>query len=208
MNRDKNRLIIIAVLIVVVVVMSIGFAAFANSLKIKSGAKVNPDASDFLDNFGFSTSGIELKPGKVDPIKSQDVILASNATLTNTTVSDISVVFNDAAQQVEYHFFIYNGSSYTAYLNKVMLGNPTCTAIEGTNASSVAEACKDLSIAATIDWDMSFTSSDLDISSKPIAPGANMYVIITVKYASGAEDIGGDFTVRFSDTIFEYGTVD
>ena len=60
---DRNReakIISIVALFIAVVGVSVGFAAFSNTLTINSSAEVKPDSSKFAVNFS-STSGVETE---------------------------------------------------------------------------------------------------------------------------------------------------
>ena len=85
---EKNRtvqLIAILALVVGVVGLSIGFAAFSNTLKIKSNATVAPD-KDTL-NVDFSSSPTEVEANEITAVSNPVGLITTKATIVTDTVA-------------------------------------------------------------------------------------------------------------------------
>lgn len=94
---EKNRtvqLVAILALVVGVVGLSIGFAAFSNTLKIQSSAEVTP-SKDTL-NVDFSSSDTAVETSKITPVTDPVGVVATEATIDNTsdpTIKNLSATF-------------------------------------------------------------------------------------------------------------------
>jgi len=204
-NSQKQWIYIIAIMLSVAG-LALGFAAFTNTLTIKSSATVTPDASTFSVKFS-STYG-ELKDGELAPNmiagpggSDENVPTAENATISNVgnpTISGIKVNFTVPDQMVVYNYYVNNVGEYTAHidLNASKL-NPTitCTIPSDSDAtpSLVEEACKGISV------DVSYDSTNL-------GKGDQGYGSVTVSYNAGSAIADGNFDVNISDIKFVYSS--
>jgi len=113
-NKTKYFLVVAGV--------TLGFAAFSNTLTIQSSATVTPDASTF--SVKFSSSSDSVVEGGIEGITMFNN--ASVATINNTgnpTLSNISVEWVNeginSMSYVTYSFYIYNDGKYDVYLNEI-----------------------------------------------------------------------------------------
>ena len=85
MEKDRRaRFVAIAALLVGVIGLSLGFAAFSNTLTIKSSAEVNVDSSKFNVDFSSSSSTVATDPITPTLNKTVTGFTATNATIDNS----------------------------------------------------------------------------------------------------------------------------
>lgn len=214
-KQRSSKIVAIVALCVAVVGLSLGFAAFSNTLTISSSANVKPNASTF--NIDISSSASSVATSAVTPTKNPTTLTATSATLDNTsdpTIKGLSATFTEPGQDVTYTFYVHNVGEYIAYLNSITYANATggnspivCTAGSGTDATLVANACKGISLTVTVGG-VEVTGSKADISSHSLAIDGHETLTVKLAYASDAARADGDFTVAFGDVTLTYDSVD
>ena len=216
---EKNRgakIIAIIALLVAVSGLSLGFAAFSNSLTITSGASVTPNSNTF--NVDFSSSNVSLETNDIVPVKSVSTIIATNATIDNTsvpTISNLSATFTEPGQSVTYTFYAYNSGEYDAYLKTISYLNvvnsssfKVCTASTGTNATLVQSACDSISVKVKAGSEAETNGTVASISGHKLEKGAFETITVTIDYAAGGARADGDFSVSFGEIALGYSSVD
>lgn len=216
---EKNRavqLIAILALVVGVVGLSIGFAAFSNTLKIQSSAEVTP-SKDTL-NVDFSSSATAVETSKITPVTDPVGVVATEATIDNTsdpTIKNLSATFKEPGQKAVYSFYAYNAGELEAYLKSVVYANVTganstkvCTAKEGTTDALVQKACNGISVKVKVGSEAETNSGIANISNHSLVKNASEQVTVTLEYAAGSDRADGDFTVSFGDITLNYSSVD
>lgn len=215
MEKDRGtKIIAIVALCVAVIGLSVGFAAFSNTLTISSSASVSPTATDFDVNFS-SVDNAETD-GIVTGVANGGAT-ANEATIDNATsptITGLKANFTAPGQSVTYSFFTHNAGKYIAYLNNVTYANvdgetsnKVCTAGDKTDATMVASACDDISVVVKVGSD-SFNGSRGSITSHSLAIDRYESVEVTIEYASDGDRADGDFTVAFGDITLTYDSVD
>ena len=104
-RKDSTRIIAIIAVVVAVIGLSVGFAAFSNTLTIKSSANVTPSATDFDVN--FSNSNTAEQAGDVTGVGTNNAT-GDTATIDNTdspTISGLKANFTEPGQTVTYSFY-------------------------------------------------------------------------------------------------------
>lgn len=210
MKSKTKKILIFLTVVLIAVGVSIGFAAFSGNLVIKPSANFTPNASDF--SVVFSTSNNSASTGTI-----YDNTLANTATLSGTTISGISIEFdNDHDDPITFNFYVYNNGNYDAYLNSVLFGTRECVAIDGTT-TGLESACN--AVGTTIRYGktkssnltqtQSFSSNNANISNNilPVGGYASVELIITPA-ASSFTASNGDYIVNFGDITLDYNTVD
>ena len=213
----KNKKLTLVALIIAVLSLSIGFAAFSNSLNIKSSANVNPNEDDF--GVVFSKEKDSVVDGKV-VIASQNTTGNESGvgTIVNNVgapeISGLSAEFTAPGQQVVYEFYVKNVGSYNAYLTELIFGDGksfiTCTPASGATKDLVDKACEGIKVFVNIENESKvFTSDTLvnKLDNHMISKGASEKVTVTLSYLEGSEVADGDFTVTFGDIGSTYATV-
>jgi len=183
-NSQKQWLYIIAIMLSVAG-LALGFAAFSNTLTIKSSATVTPSSENF--SVKFSSSGTEFKEDEIIPTKMIGTAqTATNAIINNSTknptLSNLNVTFTEPDQWVEYTVYVYNAGEYTAYLDTSKLNDypeVTCTIPEGSEAtqSLVDAACKSIDVTVNVGGSTSiepgeFTRVSVTIANYDIPEGS------------------------------------
>jgi len=212
--KNKQGLTI-AALIIAIVGLSIGFAAFSNTLTISSSASVSPD--DSAMNVVWSSSSSSAGTNAIEPTKDPNNVAnftATNATITGEdfrTLNNVSAAFTAPGQTVTYNLHVFNAGSYTAYLTNLAFGNKTCAAIPQQNASDTAtgtlvqEACKGISISVTIGTETLTSSGSLN--NQAIAPNASVQARVVITYSEGSSYVDGPMSVTFGNITFNASTV-
>lgn len=216
---EKNRraqVMAIVALLLAVGGLSLGFAAFSQSLTIKSSAAVSPDKNTFNVVFTNSTeNGTSVTP----TLSPASGFTAADATINNSDhdITGLKANFTAPGQSATYTFKAKNTGELQAYLNGVTFNNvngsspaaaKVCTPGSGTTAALVTAACDDISISVKVGDGAAYTSSNGSIASHALAVGDSEDVVVTITYAEGGDRADGDFTVAFGDVSLLYGSVD
>ena len=212
----SSRVIAVVALCVAVTGLTLGFAAFSNTLTISSDANVTPDASTF--NVDFSSSDSSLATDPIVPVKNPSSLVAGEGTINNTsnpTVSGLSATFKEPGQKVTYTFYARNVGEYVAYLNSINFNNVAsgstpkkCTAGDGSTDALVQAACDDITLSVKVGSESETTGSLSSISGHSLAKNASEEIIVEIEYNAGGDRADGDFTVEFGDITLVYSSVD
>ena len=237
MERDRGgKVIAIVALLIGVVGLTIGFAAFSNTLTIQSEAAVTPDASLFNVDFSnenaanttaVSTGGVSPSLSPSTPVTgfSGSTATIDNANSSGPVISNLKATFTAPGQSVTYEFYTKNIGELKAYLNSVNIANVTgqsstkvCTKVtEGKSSdqqatdSLVAAACNGISLSFTLGTE-SFSSTTArsgftTATAHDLNSTASEKVTIVIAYAANSAQADGDFSVAFGDIQLVYGSV-
>lgn len=214
MERGSKTIAIVALLIGVVG-LTLGFAAFSNTLTIKSGATVKPNAEDF--NVDFSTTDGSVTVAAVKPTTSSEDVTATDATIDNSTagvssLTGLSATFTEPGQSATYTLYAHNAGQYIAYLNAIDFASAATCTPSGENpgtAEQVNVACTGISLTVQVGSTTATDSMDnATIGTHSLAVGTSEAVTVTIAYASDAERADGQFDVAFGDVKLTYESVD
>lgn len=219
----KARVIAIVGLLLGVVGLSLGFAAFSNTLTIKSSAEVKVDESVF--NVDFSNSSSTVDDSDIVPTLNPSGttgFTATNAVIDNdngdAVIKNLHAVFTEPGQEVTYELFTKNAGELAAYLKSVTFSNVTgesvakkCTAKTGTTQSLVNSACNGITLTLTVGSE-SFTTTTLrsaftTADAHDLAKGGSEPVKVRIAYETGSAQADGDFDVSFGDITLLYSSV-
>lgn len=217
MERERStKVIAIVALLVGVIGLSVGFAAFSNTLNISSSATVNPDETTF--NVDFSTSDTAVETDPITGVATPNTVTFGNGTIDNTTNptdSGLKANFTAPGQKVVYSFYAYNAGQYVAYLKNITYANVAgkdaarvCTAAEGVTDALVQAACDDITLSVKVGSEAAVTGTTSNITSHSLATNAADVVEITIEYAADGDRSDGNFDVAFGDVSLEYRSVD
>lgn len=218
MEKDRSfKVIAIVALVCGVVGLSLGFAAFSNTLNISSEAEVTVDPSTFSVN--FSTESATTVSGNVTATGNGDA-----AALAGTTISGLKANFTAPGETVTYTFYARNDGEYIAYLKGITFANVTdsslprvCTAKTSSSTGTattdalVQAACDDISVSISVGTDtntQNLTSSLANITEHTLAKDASEVVTVKITYSSTGDRADGDFEVAFGDISLLYSSVD
>ena len=222
---NTKRIAIIA-LVIGVLGLSLGFAAYSNTLTIKTEATINPDSSLFRIEF-VGGSGNQVAPVIDNTVPG---VTATNATISsdaygNPIVDNMKVTFTNPGQSVVYSFTTSNSGSYKSYLKSISFSNATgsdsfklCTKVmEGKQASDiatdslVAAACNGIILTLTLgseDFTDDAARSDFAVpTAHDLEISGSEQITITISYAPNASHADGEFTVKFGDIQLLYSSV-
>ncbi len=214
-NRSSKILAIIA-LLVSAIGLSVGFAAFSQTLTIRSSATVKPNESDFKVVFSSSGTVVETNPV---------IAVATPSTLNEKTnpgsivnagdpkITGLGAEFSAPGQKVEYTFYAANIGEYNAFLRNITFENSgkgsshrVCTAKEGTTNSLVQEACSSIILTVKVGEGLATNSSITGITGHSLNKGAFEPVVVTIEYAADGARADGDFSVDFGNIILDYSS--
>ena len=193
MYRKGNKTKIITSLVLVLVLgLSLGFAAFTNTLKITPQATITPDSATF--DIDFSSSSSSVVANDITPTLTGTGLTAEAAEIdnsTNPTISNLTVNFTKPGQKAEYKFYAYNNGAYLAYLTSVNFLNPegkdafiTCEAVEST-AQYVDEACNGIKVSIKV-GSLTTDVTKEGISGHSLAKQTAEEVFVTIEYETGS----------------------
>ncbi len=226
-NKDKDRrarVIAIVALMLGVLGLSIGFAAFSNTLTIKSSAEVSPDEDIF--NVDFSKSSSSVDDSAIIPVLNPTGVngfTASNAVIDNdhgdAVIKNLHAVFTAPGQEVTYSFYTKNAGELAAYLKSVVFSNVSgesttkiCAAkTDGEHTATAAlvqNACQGISLTITVGSE-SFTGTTLrsafaSATAHDLAKDGSETVEVKIAYETGSAIADGSFDVTFGDVTLLY----
>ena len=213
MGENKTyRIIALVALFLAAIGVTIGYAAFSNTLTITSSAEVRPDSSTF--NVDFSSSSSSVVANDITPSLSATVtgFSATDAHIDNTTnptISNLKATFTAPGQSVTYTFYAYNAGQYIAYLKSIVFsGNKTCTPATGTTTSLVNAACNGITLSVKVGNEAVTTSSVATVTGHSLAKNAADEIVVTISYASGSSVADGNFDVTLPSIVLTYNSVD
>lgn len=179
MEKERGgKIIAIVALVIGVVGLTIGFAAFSNTLTISSSAEYNPDNNIFNVDFSSTTGSVvdgNLAPKTLTP--ATDGPSGATATISNAsdpTITGIKATFTEPGQSVVYEFYTRNAGEIEAFLRSVTFeaasptagtvsnvvtvgsGFKTCTQLtKGTpgnpaTVTTMTAACEDINLTLTL----------------------------------------------------------
>ena len=210
----KNKGLTIAALIVAIIGLSIGFAAFSNTLTIRSTVTVTPDASTMRVVFS-KESGREVagNPNTVASNNSKygDPGTIDNSTQGNSILKDLHAKFTEPGQSVKYNLYIVNVGSINGQITGVTFNNvqgvstyKKCTAVTKQDTTQMAtdslvqSACNGINITVKV-GQITATPLNPDLSYQLINVGNFLPVEVTISYDYGAAYVDGDMDVAFGD---------
>ena len=227
---NKNRGLVIAALIVAIIGLSIGFAAFSNTLNISSSATVNPSDENFIVQFSkYSDSDATGESNPITPTAltsdygENGLIPDSN----KKALQNLHATFTAPGQSVTYELYVRNTGAYVAYLKELAFANATnatgsetykhCYAattdsnnqpISSENqatASLVSSACNGISISVSIGTASNITpdSPSKSLGNQALqANGGYVQARVTITYANNAAYVDGPMEVEFGTISF------
>ena len=214
----RNQGVTIAALIIAIVGLSIGFAAFSNTLTIRSSATVNPDSSSLRVVFSLDDdSEVPGGTGGVTPNSNTygDPGTIDNTNQGNSKIEGLHAKFTAPGQSVKYNtnLYVYNAGSLQAQLTGVTFNNAQgintykkCTAVtENKQTTEIATdalvqaACSDITISVKVGTKTA-TPSDTSLNYQILGVGESLPAEITITYG-GNVYVDGDFEVSFGDVV-------
>ena len=214
-KKDRSaQVIAIIALFFAVIGLSLGFAAFSQTLTIHSSAEVKPDQTAF--NVKFSSSEESLATEEITGVTGGEAgATADPATISGTEISGLKAKFTKPGQDVTYTFYVRNEGEYDAYLKSITYKNASetgtsinCKPGSDTDAGLVATACNGMKVTVTVNSTETTTESNSSISEHKLAKGAGEEVKVKIEYASGSGIADGDFTVEIGDIELLYKSQD
>ena len=213
-NNDKFvKYIAIIALLFAVVGISVGFAAYTNTVNIKATAVVG--SNPVIPVAALSTDPSQQDPGNVVPTTTGGAT-GDTGVLGNDTIQNMKAHFTTPGQTVTYSFYGYNGSTFLSYLNSVVFGSKSCntTGLSNPATNGVSAACDDIIMTITVGTGASqatFTTDNTNVSGHSLAAGASEPIVVTISYLDGTGHghvADGEFNVDFGTTVLTYSTVD
>lgn len=234
MEKDRHsRILPIIALFVSVLTITLGFAAFSNSLTISSSATVTPDEKDFninvygIDNWGeiggypplslytSTTTSVPLRGINNSPA----AISGTPAKITDDgksiTITDINIELSEPGQTASYFFMIKNEGKYDAYLDLTniedfSLAYPvegTCTPAEGTSIELVEKTCPYITITSILSASDGWGYSGGEYAELKKGDYLLLEMVVDYYSAKNIPRADGEFTITFPDKVFNFTTV-
>lgn len=224
-QNQATKIIAIIALCITVVGITLGFAAFSNTLTISSSATVSPNASDFkLEIYGISQNlnALESITDIISDINAYDSLsftspkvdggaTSGNAVIDNgsLTISNLKAEFTGGSQIVQYFFMVKNVGEYDALISGNTINRingkriyGTCVAGDGTTETLVEEAC------SKIYREVLFHKSNgyaLPAADYWLEKDDVLFMNVIIKYSSSSL-ADGPFTVEFDDLKVDFST--
>ncbi len=230
-NKRQTKTLTIVALALTLVALTVGFAAFSQSLTISSDATVTPNEEDFkitiygmkdaesANDFGthlefrdelFSTTVSYHSP------PANEEISGTAATIDNTnyTISNVKAHLLGPNDFLDYFFVIRNEGKYDAYLDltnyhsesgaHMLTLSGTCKADEGTSTELLEKACPHILNRLII------TNSDNSLVKEDniVTIPKNDYIVLgyAIEYEDTENRVDGPFTVEFPSQQLIFST--
>jgi len=218
MRVNKTKYFLVVGILLAVAGLTLGFAAFSNTLTIQSSATVTPDASTFSVKFSSSpNSVVEGGIAGNGAYESSTAIINNNG---NPTLSNINVNWTDTVEFIVYSFYVYNNGEYDAYLNEIIFNNVdgsnkkvVCTIPDGaeTTQSLVDQTCESLyhgiAIVNQDTYEYLATPYDTEtFSGIKLEKGSSYLVEFTLYPPESLPD--GDLNVSYGDIEMVWSSAD
>ena len=207
-NNRYSKYVALVALLIAIVGVSLGFAAYSNTVTIKAAADYRTDPNKTVVDLSTDPDGQD--DGPVTPTTTGGAT-AEDADLTDDTIENIMVHFTAPNQSATYSFYGVS-NEFVAYLNSIVVGSKTCTAAANANgttttASLIADACEDIHMTISVGSHYtSETESSIDGVSVPAE--SNVPITVTIEYAENGALADGNFDVAFGDSTISFGTTD
>ena len=236
-RRGKGKVFILLGVLLAVAGLTLGFAAFSNTLTIKSSATVTPSSDTF--KVVFSSSDSELKTDEIVPsvcvgggsscseTGTIEDLTATNAVINNSgnpTLSGIQVNFTEPNQNADYPFYVVNIGEYDAYLNEVKINNVSgknspivCTAEKDENGNPLAtqslvdDVCSEITVSVYVlgeNFSASVSSGGNITPSNVLLDREGLYQAYFHIGYYGESRADGPFTIEIGDIEMVWSTVD
>ena len=208
-QRKQSKVIAILALCISVLGLTLGFAAFSNTLTISSSATVSPDASDFklvvyglpneysgvnsqydIDSEVFSNVNSYTSTTMAGPLLHSNLDDFEFAVIDNNNfaIKNIKATFKKPGDGLQYIMVIKNAGKYDAYIDvsSFVMPDHTCEAMTGTTPELVEGACESMMMAVTIGFYDSATGKiDWDVpkyfdENGNIPVPINSYIFLSV----------------------------
>lgn len=229
MRKDKKlRVVALVALCISVLGLSLGFAAFSNTLTISSSATVSPDETDFdINIYGMEENALCDRDFSFDLLSSATIgapdcnSTSKSATVSeisdsgkSVTISNIEVGFSEPDEDAYYYYLIKNEGEYDAYLDVdslVELFNGktgTCVPSDDANVDMVNKACESIKLYVALTGVDGDNYVDVSQSSVyKLGKGSTILVEMGIRYKKDGERADGDFSVDFDDIVLEFTSV-
>lgn len=222
MDRDKKtRILVVIALIVSVLGLSVGYAAFSQTLTIKSSAEVKPDENIF--NVDFSSNSSSVVGGTITPTldpSNETGFTATDATIDNSTsgspvIKNLHAVFTKPGQSATYSFYTKNAGELAAYLSSVTFNNASgvsdikkCTAKNSADQTLVNSYCPDIKLKVYVGSE-EFTSTKARnqfavATAHDLGKNGYEQIRVVILYEQNATQPEKGFDVEFGDVVLSY----
>ena len=216
--------------------LTLGFAAFSNTLTISSSATVSPNSSDFkitvlglneeagnsdleeeildvnnyITNASYPRVGTSIGSGgeKIDHNNTATPAVIDN---NNLTITNISANMSYTGEFGVYYFILRNDGEYDAYLNleslKNMYEGKTGTCTPGVGTS--ADLVNQTCDSVVLKSGMMSKDGEAiieNVGKYKIEKGEYVFLAVLVEYQQTDVFADGDFSVKFDDLKLEFST--
>jgi len=204
MRVKKTKYFLVVGVLLAIAGVTLGFAAFSNTLTISSSATVTPDASTF--SVKFSSSATELKEDLIKSTFDQTITATiDNSVSGSPKLKDIHLKFENPGDEVIFdQIYLYNAGEYTAYWHMAETVYPEITCTAQTDDSGNPLATQSLVDAACEDIKV----TEISPETTSLAPGEFTTIYLYFQYDPEAARADGPFTATLSDIQMVWSSVD
>ena len=183
MKSDRNKNIILIVLIVVLVSMTIAYAALQTQLKIGN--------NDTTATVHGGTWDVHFLANSVSTSTSGTGYSLTTPSVSGSSISNVRVRFSDTDDSVTYTFVLQNAGSINAKLSAISPSTltPSCTGLDSTSNSIV---CNNLS------YTLSYYGSPTKISDGSIGTSTLSGNLAVNQVLKAGEQISVQLTVSYT----------
>lgn len=193
--KDRSfKIVTIVALLVAVLGLSIGYAAYAENLKISGTVTARSSSNSW--NVKFENISAAEFGGIANEMVAPE--------LTSTTISKFEVNFFAPGDSVEYNFSVENGGKLDAKLTAVTLGSLSCAPGNGSTKATAEEAnalCADLTFALTYADGTEIKTGDVITHTSNNSKGLKL--VVSWKADSHAT-LSGDAVVTVGESTLTY----
>lgn len=205
MGNDRAiKIVSVCALLIAVVGLTLGFAAYTNTLTIKSMATVTPESTDFdMELTPEEGTGTTIEPETTGGATATDAEIDTSVP-GEAVIKNLQANFTAPGQSVTYSLTVNGSESYISYLRSIVFGTKTCTKAANSTVtdSLMNSACENITVTVQA-GDDTYTATNESITDHSIAKGGSENILVTISYG-GSVYADGAFNVDFGDIVLTY----
>lgn len=198
MERERGfKIIAIIALVVAIAGLTIGYAAYTETLKIDGTGNVDPSSWSI-----YFKSDSEFKG-----VTTGNAVINTEATLESTTISGFDVTLKAPGDSVSYNFDVKNAGNLSAKLRTYSPGTLTCTPALGSTVSveNANKLCNELRYTLTYSDGSNLTpNSDVLPVAEGNETGVRSFKLKLEWPSSSTVEVNDDVKITIGTTTLIY----
>ena len=189
-KKRFSVIVIISICLAISAFFGIAYAAFTQNLSISNGSATIPYNKWEIKLQNLSAPLLE---GSAELISSPSI--SANGQILN----GFSFTFWEPGDSITYTLNVTNSGTFDAYLQRIMIGEKTCTVVNTGSSNSVSSSlCNDIDVSLTYSDGTALSLND------SLAAGESKTLKLKITYSSNATEPQSDIKVVISNSYLVY----